>query len=270
MLPRNQLCGLAVKASIHTASDRQFGPSDTSPGLVARLARAFARLKGLPAGPSLSVCVVTTNPGARSSLVAMIRMAPPRARRMGERASAARSSCPEAFDDTVLCYLDAAYNLARFLTRDGVVAEDLVQEAILKAYRGYSTFRGGDGKAWLLTIVRREVIDWANARRRSDQVFSEAEDATIEDVLFDGDGPEEFVMKRDELATVRRAIYALPEVYRETVVLRDIEDLPYKQIAEITGVSLGTVMSRLARGRELLTCKLLGEAEPEKRPESGK
>ncbi len=265
-----------MKAFIHTsriwshgASEGQFGSSDALPRLVARLLRACARLKGPSAGPSLSVCVAATHPGARSSVVAMIRLAPLRSSRMGERPSAAGSSGPQEFDDTVLCYLDAAYNLARFLTRDGVVAEDLVQEAILKAYRGYPSFRGGDGKAWLLTIVRREVIDWANARRRSEQVFSEAEDAMIEEVLFDGDGPEEFVMKRDELAAVRRAIYALPEASRETVILRDIEDLPYKQIADITGVSLGTVMSRLARGRELLTRKLLGEVEPEAWPENG-
>jgi RNA polymerase sigma-70 factor (ECF subfamily) len=97
------------------------------------------------------------------------------------------------------------------------------------------------------------------------------EDDVVEDVQADGAGPEEAAIRRDQLAAVRRAIASLPESYRETVVLRDIEDLSYKEIAQVTGVSLGTVMSRLARGRELLTQKLLAEANAAPaRPESGR
>lgn len=239
------------------------GPAAPDRGL-SRLLRRLVKAIGRP-WPSrgeadLSVWISPLGGDMQDHVVAMIRFAATQSGSAAARASAARASDPEGFDETVLCYLDAAYNLARFLTRDGVAAEDLVQEAMLKAYRGFPAFRGGDSKAWLLTIVRREVADWANARRRSGQVFCEVQGDIVEDVHAAGEGPEEAAIKRDQLHAVRRAIYALPEAYRETVVLRDVEDLSYKEIAQVTGVSLGTVMSRLARGRELLTHQLLAEA----------
>ncbi len=202
-------------------------------------------------------------------VAAMVQWASLTPRRHGDEAAAARESSPEGFEETMLCHLDAAYNLARFLTRDANAAEDLVQEAVLKAYRGFSVFRGGDAKAWLLTIVRREVIDWANARRRSHQVFSDVEGDFIEEVPFDANDPEQELIKKDEHAAVRRAIHSLPATYRESIILRDIEELSYREIAVVTEVSIGTVMSRLSRGRFLLTQKLLSISKEPSRPRSG-
>ena len=217
-------------------------------------------------GPSEFLRTLSSRFAAQRGTVAMIRWASLKTRRIGDDPSASRGFGPEGFDETVLCHLDAAYNLARFLTRDGTTAEDLVQEAVLKAYRGFPLFRGGDAKAWLLTIVRREVIDWANARRRSHQVFTDVEDEFIEELLVDADDPEQALIKKDQHAAVRRAIQSLPATYRESIILRDIEDLSYRDIAAITGVSIGTVMSRISRGRDLLTQKLLKDSM---RPRSG-
>lgn len=165
------------------------------------------------------------------------------------------------FTDLVLLHLDAAYSLARFLTRDAEAAEDVAQEAVLKAHRGFSSFRGGDAKAWLLTIVRREFIDWSNARRASRTVFAEAEaEAEAELVQWEDDDPEQALLRKCDVGSVREAIADLPEPFREAIVLRELEELSYAQVAEITGAPIGTVMSRLARGRELLARRLVGAA----------
>ncbi|MFV4649118.1 sigma-70 family RNA polymerase sigma factor, partial [Mycobacterium tuberculosis] len=151
------------------------------------------------------------------------------------------------FEDTVLVHLDAAYSLARYLARDTEAAEDIVQDAVLKAHRGFAGFRGGDAKAWLLTIVRREFIDWSNARRAGRTVFAEVEEgAEIETtVRAETPSPEEAVLRQGEVAAVRRAIAALPEPFRESIILRELEELSYREVAAITGVPIGTVMSRL-------------------------
>lgn len=161
------------------------------------------------------------------------------------------------FDGAVLVHIDAAYNLARYLTGDVELAEDLVQEALLKAYRGFPAWRGDNAKAWLLTIVRRGFIDWANARRASRAVFSEAE--TVEEVADPSETAETLLSRAADVATVQRALQALPEPFRESLILREIEGLSYREVAEITGVPQGTVMSRLARGRELLAKALRTE-----------
>ncbi|MET3666337.1 sigma-70 family RNA polymerase sigma factor [Caulobacter sp. 1776] len=164
------------------------------------------------------------------------------------------STGPEDFDAVVLVHIDAAYNLARYLTGDVELAEDIVQDALLKAYRGFPTYRGDNAKAWLLTIVRRGFIDWSNARRAGRAVFSEAE--TAEDagdhVADPSDSAEALLLRAADVSTVQRALQALPEPFRESLILREIEGLSYREVAEMTGVPQGTVMSRLARGRELL------------------
>jgi RNA polymerase sigma-70 factor (ECF subfamily) len=169
------------------------------------------------------------------------------------------------FSRIVMPHLDAAYNLARYLTRDPDAAEDIVQEALLKAHRAFAGYRGGAAKAWLLAIVRRGFIDWSNARRAGRVVFSETE--TVEaagEYVADpqAETAETALLRQGEIAAVRRALAALPEPFRESLILREIESLSYREMAEIAGVPIGTVMSRLARGRELLARALRSELQP--------
>ena len=163
------------------------------------------------------------------------------------------------FSAVVLPHLDAAYSLARFLTRDSEAAEDVVQDAVLKAHRAFAGYRGGDPKAWLLTIVRREFIDWANARSAARTVFADVRAETeAEFVRWEDDDPERALVRKGDVGAVREAIADLPEPFREAIVLRELEELSYAQVAAITGAPIGTVMSRLARGRELLARRLVG------------
>jgi len=162
-----------------------------------------------------------------------------------------------SFETTILVHLDAAYSLARFLTRDGDAAEDVVQEAVLKAYRGFGGFRGGDAKAWLLTIVRREFIDWSNTRRASRAAFVEMDPQIVEETVGGEDeSPETLLLRQGEIGAVRHAIEGLPEPFREAIVLRELEEMSYRQVADVTGVPIGTVMSRLSRARKLLAQRL--------------
>jgi RNA polymerase sigma-70 factor (ECF subfamily) len=168
------------------------------------------------------------------------------------------------FDTVVLVHIDAAYNLARYLTGDVELAEDIVQEALLKAYRGFGAYRGENAKAWLLTIVRRGFIDWSNARRAGRAVFSEDEtaDDAGDHVADPCESAETLLLRAADVLSVQRALQALPEPFRESLILREIEGLSYREVAEMTGVPQGTVMSRLARGRELLARMLRTEPAP--------
>ena len=166
------------------------------------------------------------------------------------------------FRRLVLPHMDGAYSFARFLCRDASLAEDLTQDAFLRAFRGFSGFRGGDAKAWLFAIVRSSWLTWVRSRGGGLQtVGDELEDTPAED-----DTPEEALVRQSEVETVRSAIEALPEPFRETLVLRELEELSYKEIAEITGAPIGTVMSRLARARQMLLAALGGAAGEETRP----
>jgi RNA polymerase sigma-70 factor (ECF subfamily) len=157
----------------------------------------------------------------------------------------------DAFRQLILPHLDGAYNLARDLTRDAVLSEDVVQDAVLRAFRGFAQFRGASPRAWLFAIVR-------NCCRTAMAVpVVLYEDEAGADQADPGPTPEENVLRKAEIDGVRRAIEAIPEPFREAVVLRDLEDLSYSEIAEVTGVPIGTVMSRLSRGRALLTKELL-------------
>jgi RNA polymerase sigma-70 factor (ECF subfamily) len=169
----------------------------------------------------------------------------------GRRSDLALSAADaQRFRALVLPHLDAAYGFARFLARDATLAEDLVQEAFLKAYRGFPGFRGGDPRAWLFAIVRSVFL----TRLRRPDVWSEADD--VDSVPADADTPEAAVLRAGEVETVRGAIEALPEPFREALVLRELEEMSYRQIAEITSAPIGTVMSRLARARQMLTTAL--------------
>jgi len=157
------------------------------------------------------------------------------------------------FEQTMLPHLDAAYSLARYLVRDEHDAEDLVQDAYLRALRYFESFRGGDERAWLLTIVRRTCYSWLKRRRDrpAPAPFDEAEHG-----VEPGGDPETHAVHGDLRDLLSRAVDDLPIEFREVVVLRDVQDLSYKEIARILGIPLGTVMSRLARARRRLQSAL--------------
>jgi RNA polymerase sigma-70 factor (ECF subfamily) len=152
------------------------------------------------------------------------------------------------FEQTVLSNLDAAYNLARWLTRDDHDAEDVVQEACLRSFRFFDSFRGGDSRAWLLTIVRHTCYTWLRKYRAHEFVTFDEELDNIES----GANPEELLLQSIDLQSLRKAVEELPIEFREVIILRELEGMSYKEIASVTGVPLGTVMSRLARARKRL------------------
>lgn len=160
----------------------------------------------------------------------------------------------DRFHETVLPHLDAAYNLARYLLRDPHDAEDAVQEACLRAVRHFAGFRGGDGRAWLLSIVRNTCYTHLRRRRSGgDVVEFDEETHSGEDPVS---SPEADLARSISAATVREALSSLAVEFREVLVLRELEGLSYKEIAQVAGVPIGTVMSRLARGRKQLLTAL--------------
>jgi RNA polymerase sigma-70 factor (ECF subfamily) len=151
------------------------------------------------------------------------------------------------FEAQALPHLDAAYNLARWLCRSGVDAEDIVQDAMLRAYRAFEGARAETIKPWLLAIVRNCVRDHASGGRRTESLGEEAQA-----VRFDGPDAEDQAAWGLERRRLDRVLARLPPDFREVVVLREMEDMSYRQIADVVGAPMGTVMSRLARGRALL------------------
>lgn len=161
--------------------------------------------------------------------------------------------------------MDAAYSLARYLTRDPVAAEDIVQNAFLRAFRSFDAFRGGSPKAWLFAIVRNCFLDWVAAKGDQNHAPLDAEEgAATSASAIDPDTPEAIVGRRRDADMLRATIENLPEPFREALVLRELEELSYKEIAMITQVPIGTVMSRLARARQMLCALLLPEAGNDK------
>ncbi|CDX23333.1 RNA polymerase, sigma-24 subunit, ECF subfamily [Mesorhizobium sp. ORS 3324] len=163
------------------------------------------------------------------------------------------------FAEVVLPHLGDALSLARWLTGNPADAEDVVQEACLKAHAGIAGFAGGNPRAWLLTIVRNASYTWM-ARNRPRGVVSVGDLADLDDVSppDNSDSPEAALIAKANSAAVEAAIARLPEAFRETLVLRDINGLSYREIAAMLGVPQGTVMSRLARARSLLMTELGG------------
>ncbi len=157
------------------------------------------------------------------------------------------------FEQATLPHLDAAYNLARWLTRDEHAAEDVVQEAYLRAARFFASFRGGDGRTWLLAVVRRASYDWL-ARQRAWAAASFDEDAHGR--ADESMNPEHLALRAADRQLLREAVEELPPEFREVVVLRELEGLSYQQVAAVTGAPIGTVMSRLSRARRQLQRRL--------------
>jgi RNA polymerase sigma-70 factor (ECF subfamily) len=163
------------------------------------------------------------------------------------------------FEQALMPHLDAAYNLARWLTGDGHDAEDVVQEAYCRAVKYFHAFRGDDGRTWLLKIVRHTCYTWLqkNRSRAPEASFDEQRHGEAPDSF----NPEKLAVERADQEMVRRGLEALPVEYREALVLRELEGLSYHDIAEVAGIPLGTVMSRLARGRKQLQQVLAGTRE---------
>jgi RNA polymerase sigma-70 factor (ECF subfamily) len=165
------------------------------------------------------------------------------------------------FETAVLMHVNSAYTLARYLTRRGDVADDIVQEALLRAYRSFDESRSSNVRAWLLTIVRNCFLTW----KMRDHDKSAQRDFNDTGTSCEQDGgaqehetPESILIRREEDCTMRSLIEALPHPFREVLVLRDIEDMSYREIANITGVPMGTVMSRLARARKMFAADWKG------------
>ena len=154
------------------------------------------------------------------------------------------------FEDIALPHLSAAYNLARWLVHNDQDAEDLVQEAFLRAFKSFSGYYGGNSRAWVLTIVRNTCYTWL----RNNRVLGLAEpiDDMLDELELDLADPEMLLLRSVDAQMVRQALQELPVEFREVMVLREMEDLSYKEIANVIDVPLGTVMSRLARGRKRL------------------
>jgi RNA polymerase sigma-70 factor, ECF subfamily len=161
------------------------------------------------------------------------------------------------FELKVLPHLDAAYNLSRWLTRNNHDAEDVVQEACLRAIRFFATHRGENSRGWLLAIVRNTCCTWLQKNRPNELNRTLPLDLTPEPHSAELDPPALAIREADQ-EIVRQAVEELPIEYREVIVLRELEGMSYKEVAEIAGVPLGTVMSRLSRARKRLE-QSLGE-----------
>ena len=165
------------------------------------------------------------------------------------------------FETTVMTQLDAAYNLARWITRNPHDADDVVQEAMLRAYRFFDDFHGTEVRPWLLAIVRNVAYSWLEKNRSNNTV--EFDEMTVPGVdgershsSYSEQNPEVILLQSATSRLVNQAIEQVPVAYREVIVLREIEELSYKDIATVAGIPIGTVMSRLARGREMLRATL--------------
>ena len=162
----------------------------------------------------------------------------------------------ERFRRLLLPFQDDAYAFALHLCRDASTAEDLAQEAYLKAYRGFSGYRGGDPKAWLLAIVRSCFLDWARNRKAWTAMVEPDAGEAVEAAPSEDASAEDLLVREAGVKELRQAIDALPQPFKETLVLRELQEMNYRQIAEITGAPIGTVMSRLARARGMLIVAL--------------
>lgn len=162
------------------------------------------------------------------------------------------------FEQLILPHLDAAYNLARWLTQNDQDAQDMVQEACLRAYRFLPTFRGGNSRAWLLTIVRNTCSTWQH-RKHSNDVFDEERHDRESEAL----DPEQIYLHEVDVEELNEAIKALPGELREILILHELEELSYKEISTMIHIPMGTAMSRLSHARKRLRHHLMQHAQEE-------
>jgi RNA polymerase sigma factor (sigma-70 family) len=168
------------------------------------------------------------------------------------------------FEAMVLVHLDAAYGFARWLAGDEALAEDAVQEACLKALRTFESRTGPSAKAWFMAVVRNACLDVLRGRRRRANEEAFDEDVHVAAGMASIDSPETIATRTSDARWIRAEIARLPVEFREVVVLRELEELSYKEISAIVKIPIGTVMSRLSRGRDLLAERV--RAEVKRRP----
>jgi RNA polymerase sigma factor (sigma-70 family) len=175
-----------------------------------------------------------------------------------------RADSNARFNVAVMPYLDDAYRLARWLTGNRPDAEDVVQDAFLAAFRGIGNLSDGNARAWVLTIVRHAAYQWLRKNRRAELVFVEDLESVALDLSAASqvETPEAELITKTEATHLEEAIAALPVIPRETLVLREVQGLTYREIAEVTRVPIGTVMSRLARARGQVIAAMSGRAGP--------
>jgi RNA polymerase sigma factor (sigma-70 family) len=163
----------------------------------------------------------------------------------------------DRFRSVILPHLDSAYNFARYLTRDPIAAEDVVQDAFMRAFRSFSTYQGGSAKGWLFAIVRNCFYDRTNANSNTQPLdFADDTPGDVND-----ETPESLLLQKCDVTLVRTTVESLPEPFRETLILRELEEMSYREIATLTAVPIGTVMSRLARARHMLGALLVDDAD---------
>jgi RNA polymerase sigma-70 factor (ECF subfamily) len=219
-------------------------------------------MSGILTSPVFSAMqLAAPSPQKRSTSVP--RVLPEQREQMVSRKNVDEAERRRLFDEVFLPHLAQAFRLARWLAGNSADAEDIVQEASLRAFRGIQNFGGISARAWSLTITRNTAYSWLLKNRPAAVVFAEdlgrEEKERLEQPEARGAAeltPETALLSRADAEEVRAEIAALPAPFKEVIVLRELNDLSYREIAEITGSPLGTVMSRLARARELLMHKL--------------
>jgi len=193
-------------------------------------------------------------PGVRE--LSAVAPAPDVADVSASRPSAGANDRYDRFHREIVPHLDAAYNFARFLSRNPDAAQDIVQESFLRAYRGFDRYQGGDARAWIFSIVRNCYHNWLLEGRRKARLEvdvhhrDDGSDFSVEDVASESDTPEAALLRSSEAGRVRGVLNQLPRALREVLVLRELEGLSYREIAQTAVLPIGTVMSRLARARE--------------------
>ena len=165
------------------------------------------------------------------------------------------------FEQLILPHLNAAHNLARWLTKNDSAAQDIVQESCLRAFKALNRFVGDNARAWLLTIVRNQSYTWLKESAGERYYVDINDEAAMSEkdkaALAHTDTPEAWALRMQDRQAVQNGLEALPVIFREVIVLKELEEMSYKEIATVTEVPIGTVMSRLARGREMLKKELL-------------
>jgi RNA polymerase sigma-70 factor (ECF subfamily) len=164
------------------------------------------------------------------------------------------------FEEAIMPHLDAAYNLARWLTRNEHDAQDVVQDAFLRAFKFFGGFRGGNSRSWLLSIVRNTTYTWLQKNRK--QEVATVPDEKLHDIEDAASNPDVILLKNADRQEVMKAVEELPVEFREVLILRELEGMSYKEIAELADVPIGTVMSRLARARKQLQQSLGQRHQP--------